>query len=212
MIAAKGGLATLKALKTIKATTKATATTPRGPVEVETTTYIEYPNHVHVDMRLPQGEQVQVFDGEHAWVRDPAGLHDVPAEGVQAMEVTLRRDIISALLAAHDGTLRARILPDAKDDSGALHHALELSGNDLDPFILYIDPATNLIAKETYVAAGPGRPLVEEVYSDYRRVDGVQVAFSALIRQGGRQVVDRRVTAFAINTPLDPSLFKRPAA
>ncbi len=212
VIAAKGGLSTLKALKTIKAVTKATASTPTGPVEVETTTYIEYPNRVHVDMVLPQGKQVQVFDGERAWVRDPGGLHDIPAPGVQAMETTLRRDIISALLAAHDGTLHARLLPDAKDDAGALHHALELSGNDMDPFILYVDPATNLIAKETYVASGPGRPLVEEIYSDYRPVDGVQVAFGAAIRQGGRQVVERRVTAFTINTLLDPALFKRPAA
>ena len=66
--------------------------------------------------------------------------------------------------------------------------------------MLYIDPATNLIAKETYVAAGPGQPLVEEVYSDYRRVDGVQVAVQRPHASACGQVVDRRVTAFAINT------------
>jgi zinc protease len=212
VIAAKGGLDRLKSLKTIKAITKATATTPTGPVVVETTTYIEYPNHVHVDMKLPQGLQVQVFDGAHAWVKDPAGVHDIPDAGVRAMQITLERDIISALVAAHDGTLHVRALPDAKDDAGAVHHALELSGAGTDPFILYIDPDTNLVAKETYFAGGPGGPLVEEVYSDYRPVDGVQVAFTAIIRQGGRQVVDRRVNAFTINTPLDPSLFKRPSA
>jgi zinc protease len=212
VIAAKGGLDRLEALKTIKATTKATATTPTGPVVVETTTYIEYPSHVHVDMKLPLGLQVQVFDGAHAWVKDPAGVHDIPDPGIRAMKITLERDIISALVAAHDGTLHVRALPDAKDDAGAVHHALELSGAGTDPFILYIDPATNLVAKETYFAGGPGGPLVEEVYSDYRPVDGVQVAFTAIIRQGGRQVVDRRVNTFTINTPLDPSLFKRPSA
>jgi len=212
VIAAKGGLDRLRALKTIKAVTKATATTPGGPVEVDTTTYIQYPNHVHVDMKLPEGTQVQVFDGQHAWVRDPAGIHDIPEQGVRAMEATLRRDIISALLAAHDGTLQARAMPDAKDESGAVHHALELSAAGADPFILYIDPTTNLIAKETYVAAGPQQPLIEEVYSDYRDVDGIQVAFDAVIRQGGRRVVERRVTAFTINTQLDPALFKRPTA
>jgi zinc protease len=212
VIAAKGGLDRLKALKTIKAITKATATTQGGPVEVETTTYIQYPNRVHVEMKLPDGNQVQVFDGQHAWVRDPAGIHDIPDAGVKAMDATLRRDIISALLAAHDGTLHARAMPDAKDESGVVRHVLELSAAGMDPFILYIDPSTNLIAKETYVAGGPQRPLIEEVYSDYRSVDGIQVAFDAVIRQGGRQVVDRRVTAFTINTQLDPALFKRPTA
>jgi hypothetical protein len=128
------------------------------------------------------------------------------------MEKTLQRDTIGALVAAHDGRLRVRLLPDAKDDKGALHHALEVSGPELDPVIFYVDPATNLIAKQAYVAGGPGRPLIEEIYSDYRAVDGVQMAFAATVRQGGRQVVDRRVTQFKINEPLAPSLFKRPSA
>jgi hypothetical protein len=32
------------------------------------------------------------------------------------------------------------------------------------------------------------------------------------MRQRGQQVVDRQVTDVKINTPLDPALFKRPAA
>jgi zinc protease len=212
VIAAKGGLARLRALKTITAVTKATIATPGGPVEAETTTYLEYPNHVHVETKLPQESQVQVYDGRRAWVRDSRGLHDVPEHAIRAIELTLRRDVISALLAAHDGSLRARLLPDVKDEAGSLHHALELSGADVDPFVLYIDPATHLVAKQTYVVGGPGQPLIEEMSSDYRLVDGVQVAFGATVRQGGRRLVDRHVTEFKINAPVDPSLFKRPAA
>ena len=40
--------------------------------------------------------------------------------------------------------------------------------------VLFIDPDTNLITKQTYVASGPGQPLVEEIFSDYRVVDGVR--------------------------------------
>jgi hypothetical protein len=167
---------------------------------------------VHVETKLPRETQVQVYDGQHAWVRDSRGLHDVPEYGVRGIELTLRRDVISALLAAHDGLLRARLLPDVKDQTGSLHHALELSGADLDPFVLFVDPATHLIAKQTYVVGGPGQPLIEELSSDYRLVDGVQVAFGATVRQGGRQMVDRHVTEFKINAPLDPALFRRPAA
>jgi zinc protease len=212
VIAAKGGLGRLRALKTITAVTKATIATPAGAIEAETTTYLEYPNHVHVETKLPRESQVHVYDGQHAWVRDSRGLHEVPEYGVRGIELTLRRDVISALLAAHDGALRARLLPDVKDQTGSLHHALELSGADLDPFVLFVDPATHLITKQTYVVGGPGQPLVEELSSDYRLVDGVQVAFGATVRQGGRQVVDRHVTEFKFNAPLDPALFRRPAA
>ncbi len=52
--------------------------------------------------------------------------------------------------------------------------------------IVYVDPATGLIARQTY-AAGPGAPIVEEAFSDYRQVDGVQVAYAATVsRAAGR--------------------------
>jgi len=127
------------------------------------------------------------------------------------MQTTLKRDTIAALLAAHDGRLRTRLLPDVKDAAGVVRHALELSSTTLDPLILYVDPDTNLIAKQAYVGVSVhGRPLVEEEYSDYRAVAGVQIAFTADMRQGGQRLVDRRVTDLRINEPLDASLFTRP--
>lgn len=213
VIAAKGGLDRLKSLKTITAVTKATMQGTGGSVDAETTTYIEYPDHVRVETRFPQGEQIQVFDGQHGWVKDADGVHTVSDFAIRQMKTTLERDTVSALLAAHDGRLQVRLLPDAKDQSGVLRHALELSSTTLEPIIFYVDPRTNLIDKQAYVAAGaPGQPLVEEVYSDYRPVDGVQIAFRAAMLQGGRQVVERRVTDLKINAPLDPSLFKRPGS
>src|SRR5206468_7339205 len=74
VIAAKGGLATLRGIKSLKAVTAATMIPPEAAgdsVEAETTTYLEYPNHVRVETKAPQGVQIQVYDGEHGWVRDP---------------------------------------------------------------------------------------------------------------------------------------------
>jgi hypothetical protein len=119
--------------------------------------------------------------------------------------------MISLLLAAERGALRARLLPDVKNDDGTRHHMLEVSATDLDPVVLYVNPDTGLISKQTYVAGGAGRPLIEEVFSDYRPVDGVQIAYAATIRRGGQPVLERRVTDIKINARLDPALFKRPA-
>jgi zinc protease len=212
MIAAKGGLERLRSIRTIKAVTTAVVSTPDGPLEAETTTYLEYPNRVHLETTLPTERQLQVYDGRQGWVRDARGVREVPDAAIRAIELTFARDVISALLAARDGRLRARLLPDVRDESGDLLHALELSGTDVDPFVLLVDPASALVSKQTYVVGGPGRPLVEERSSDYRAVQGVQIAFKATVRQGGRQVLERRVTAFEINAPLDPALFTRPDA
>ncbi|MSO45696.1 MAG: insulinase family protein [Acidobacteria bacterium] len=72
------------------------------------------------------------------------------------------------------------------------------------------DPATSLIARQDCVAGGPGQPLIEEAFVDDRAVDGVQSAFTARVRSGGRPVLDRRVTDIRINPPLDSSLLTRP--
>src|SRR5688572_9058068 len=82
VIAAKGGLSTLRALATIKAVTVTSMKTPRGEVKSETTTWLQYPNRVRVETRLPEASVVQVYDGQRAWVRDPAGTHDIPNEAV----------------------------------------------------------------------------------------------------------------------------------
>jgi zinc protease len=211
-IAAKGGLDKLRAIKRLTAKTTTSMTGPDGRAQsAESTTYLEYPNHVRVETTLPGASTLQVYDGEHAWVRDPRGLQEVPERFVRDLQTSLRRDTISVLLAAEQGTVRARALPDVKDEAGKTLHALELSSNDLDPMVLFIDPATGLIAKQTYVVGGPGQPVIEEMFADYRLVDGVQIAFAANVRVAGKPTLERHVSEIAINPRLDAALFKRPA-
>src|SRR6188474_75400 len=107
--------------------TRAETMTRTGSVRSETTTYLQYPNRVRVETKLPDATVVQVYDGSRGWVKDPNGVHDVPEQMVRDLEAGFRRDTVAALLAARDGSVRARILPDVKDDGGRVHHALELA-------------------------------------------------------------------------------------
>jgi hypothetical protein len=217
VIAAKGGLETLRQVKSIIATTRSELRAPGDgnrpdlPVPAETITYLEYPNRVRVETKLPNANILQVSNGSRAWVKDPSGTHDVPPEELREMSTGLRRDTIALLLAAQEGKVRVRALPDIKDDTGKLYHALEFSANDLDPVVLSIDPRTRLIAKQTYLVQGPEQTLIEELFSEYQAVDGVQVAFLARVRRGGEVVLERHVTDIKINAPLGPALFTRPA-
>jgi zinc protease len=208
-IAAKGGLQKLRAVRSITAGTSTLVMSQEG-FEAEATTYLVYPDRVRIDTTLQGVTSVQVYDGDQAWVRDPSGVHQVPAGATRNLKVSLQRNPISLLLAAERGTVRARLLPDIKDAAGTLRRALEVSGTDLDPVVLYIDPDTGLISKETYVAGGPGQPLIEELFSDYRAVDGVLVAYVTTIRRGGQPILEQRVREITINGPLDSTLFERP--
>jgi hypothetical protein len=206
VIAAKGGLEVLRGVKRIRAAAKAL------PVDADLVTYLEYPNKMRVETTVPGGTHLEVFDGQRGWVRDPGGLHEVPAEAIRNVEASFRRDTIAMLLAAHDGTLATRRLPDVKDEKGRVFHALELSSPKLDPIVLYIDPATMLIAKQVYIGGGPGTPVVEELFTDYKQVSGVAIAFTAAIKSGGQQVYERHLTNVEINPSIDAKLFSRPGS
>lgn len=216
VIAAKGGLERLRGIRSVVLKQHQTAHSPDGVREGETTIYLSYPNRVRVDNDVSDGvrhvTQQQGFDGERGWSRDPMGVHDVSAQMLREIVAGLRRDEIPLLLGAADGRVRARLLPDVKDADGRTHQALELSAGDFEPIVLYIDPISHLVDRRAYVAGTTGQPLVEERLTDYRPVEGIQVAFSGSISMGGRAMVERRVDSITFNTPVDPVLFKRPAS
>ena len=210
-IAAKGGLEKLRGIKTILAKQTLVNQVSNGQVTSDSTNYIEYPSRFRVETQTPTGLVVQGFDGTQSWMKDSRGIHDAPESVARDARASLRRETVALLLAAKDGTLTPRALPDVRDASGKVSHALELSARDLNPVILYVDPASGLITKQTFVADAPNRPLVEEEFSDYRAIDGVQVAFRA-VRKVGDLNVERRVSEIKINPVVDPSIFKRPAS
>ncbi len=206
-IAAKGGLDKLRAIRSIVAKQTQSTHRPDGETQVETTNYIQYPDR----FRVEAPDVVQGYDGAHAWMKDRGGVHDAPESLARDAALSLRRDVVALLLAAKDGTLATRLLPDVKDPEGHVSHALEISAKDLNPIVLYIDPDTSMVRKRLFTANAPGRPIVEEQFSDYRPVDGIQFAFQATQKVGPLSV-ERKITDVKINAAIDPTLFKRPAS
>jgi predicted Zn-dependent peptidase len=213
-IAGEGGLEALQAVRGLRAVAVAPVTGRSGETaQVETTTLVEYPDRVRIESRLPDATIVQVYDGRHAWIRDPGGVHEVPDEAVRGIAASLARDPIPLLLAARRGTLHVRRLSDAPGEGGRAQHVLEFTGDalgDQQPVILYIDDASGRISRQTYPTGTPGEPLVEESFADYRDVDGVQIPFATTVARGGRTVARRTLTDVTLNPPADPGRFARP--
>jgi zinc protease len=207
-IEAKGGLEKLRSVKTVSAAATTTLVTPDGPVEARTVTYIEYPDRFRVEATLPMGEVVQTYADGEAWVRNAMGVQDAPPEMRDDFRRSVKRDVIALLLEAASGRLPLRPLPGAGD--GTLE-GVEISSKETGPIQLFIDPATGMIVRQSYVTAGSGDPQrTDEMFSDYRSVDGLQVAFKAQLKRGGATIIERTVTEYRYNVPLQPALFKKP--
>jgi zinc protease len=210
VVEAKGGLAKLKGVKTVVAEAKTTFRMQQGALESATKTYVIYPDKFRVDATVAGADVWQVYNGGDAWQKDPNGVREAPEPMKHEFKASVRRDTIPLLIGAAEGTLTSKVLPE-EGQSGRVLRVLEISGKDLDPVRLYIDPSY-LIARQRFTTAGPdGRPQeAEEAFSDYRAVDGIQVPFTAEVLRNGRVILQRTLTEVRFNTDIDPKLFDRP--
>jgi zinc protease len=207
-IAAKGGLDRLRAVRTVRADTATTIVTAEGPVKQEGATLIAYPDRFRVETSLPTGRMVAVYARGETWVRGPNGLAEPTAIEKESIRAGASRDVTTLLLRAERGELGARALADTQDGDQRLN-VLELGGGTREAVRLFLDSKSGLVLKQAYTTPD-GSAEAEEIYSDYRTVDGIRVAFKAVLKQAGATVVEREVTKFAINVPLDDALFRKP--
>jgi predicted Zn-dependent peptidase len=201
-IAAKGGLGKLKAIRTVRADTTTTVRAQTGRVTFPSTTWIEYPDHFRVDADMPGGKLAQVYAEGRYWVEDASGVKEMPENGRAPMQSAIEHDVIRLLVKASAGELVVREI----DSDDPLLGAIEVSGRGMSPLSLYINRDNGLIEKARYVGA-EGRS--EEVYSDYRNVNGVQFAFHTVLKRGALPEVERDVKTIHYNVPLAPGLFVR---
>ena len=70
--------------------------------------------------------------------------------------------------------------------------AIGVGGGAMQSTVLLLDPATDLIRAQRYDAPASDpwretRETIEEQFSDYRSVNGLQVAFAAVVQSAGRR-------------------------
>lgn len=211
----RGGLDKLQAIKAISADSETVLTTPDGKVTAQTRTFIEYPDRIRVEADLPDDAQVvQVYSDGKGWIKNPAGVFDAPPEMLAEFRSSARRDSLTLLIGAASGTLQARLLPE-EGFTGRTYKVIEVSGEGLAPVRLYIDPDSGTLGKLAFDRpvndpGFKGPPVSEEIYDDYRVVDGVQFAFKASVTQGGMVILERRLSAVRINPALSADVFSRP--
>ena len=207
-VAAKGSLSRLRSIQTVRAVATITLLETRsGRVDVPTTTSIRYPGGFRIDAQLPAGKLVQAFNAGQYWVEDDRGVREAPPQLAMEIRSHVQRDVIPLLLGLSDGRVRATRAPDEIDGTRKLP-VLFVEGAGMRPLSLVLDPDTLAILRQRYDME---TATMEERYSDYRAVDGLQVAFKAEVLRNGTPLIERVLRSIEFNLPLDPSLFTKPS-
>jgi hypothetical protein len=177
-----------------------------------TKTYIAYPDRFRVDAEISGAQTTQVFNSGSAWVKSPAGIQDAPPAMAADFAASVRRDIIPLLIEAAEGRVTVRKLTDQTARDGRPVQVLELSGPQLDRVRLFVDPQM-LIVGQAYTTPGPQSRsiLSEELFSDYRFINGIRVPFETQLLQNGQVVITRTITKVTFNEHVPDTLFNRPS-
>jgi len=210
IVAAKGGLQALKSIRTVIVDADMTVNTLRGPTIIPTKTYVVYPDKFRVDATFAGQQTIQAYNSGTAWVKDPAGVAAAPPAMRNDFAATVRRDTFPLLIAAAEGRLTVRQQAE-EGSAGAVLKVLEISGPGLDPLRLYVDRDYRIV-RQTYATPGPdGRSTrAEELFSDYRKVNGIDVPFKASVLRDGQKILDRTIKSVTFNTAVDLMLFQQP--
>jgi zinc protease len=207
-VEAKGGLDKLRSIKTMRAVANAIYQEGGGGdtarPTLKTITTIRYPGMFRVDAHSGTETMTQVFNAGEYWIRDVRGVTVGQPYVAEEFRASVQRDALALLIALSEGRITARR---EKDDDGM--PALWVEGGAMRPVTLVIDPNSALIVKQRYTAAGGAR--VEERFSDYRAIDGIQVAHRASVLRDSVPVLDRRLEKIEFNIDVPPGLFTKPS-
>ena len=204
-IAAKGGLAKLQGIKTVRVEGTMTSESIGKPIAFPIVMSIQYPDRFRVDAAMPGGKVAQVYADGRYWVETGDGVKELDPVAAGPIRANIQRDVVSVLIKAAAGKLVVR---DVDSDDPQLG-ALEISGDGMEPLTLLINRTNGLIEKARYMSAAEGR--AEEIYSDYRNVGGIQVPFHTVVRRAGLTMIERDVKTIRYNVPLSAALFVKPS-
>ena len=137
---------------------------------------------------------------------------------ITGQTLTADRDIITLLIDAAEGRLTVRKLADSTTADARPVQVLEISGPQLDRVRLFVDQQMLIVGQAYSVPGPPAAPgqqprsiLSEEVFSDYRLVNGIRVPFEAQLLQNGQPVLKRTITRVSFNEAVPDSLFNKPS-
>jgi outer membrane lipoprotein-sorting protein len=209
MIDAEGGRKVLEGIKdrTITGDIELTQMGLSGTI----TMYLKEPNKSRQDIEVMGMVITNAFDGEIAWSTNPqTGSSDELPEDAAA---EARRSALSqgnAVMLNPEKfdvkfTFKSK---EAVDDKDCL--VLLLTFADGHESTLYVDAKTYLLHKTVQIASGQmgGEVEQEMIFTDYKKVDGLNYAFTITILQEGEEFAVMTASEVKINSGLEDSLFK----
>jgi predicted Zn-dependent peptidase len=209
-VEAHGGLEKLKSVKNIVSEARVLVNSAMGQMQAEAKSYYLYPDKLRQDLKLPQMEISQIYDGSAAFAVTPMGIQPFPPEAANAFKNTIAREPVWLLTHLWENDIQVQYAgsEDVQDKPAHILLVPEPSGEVLRVFI---SEETHYIVKLASRETVQGVVANQETFlGDYRDVDGVKIAHHALQNVDGQLSSEVSVTGVTLNAELEESLFQEP--
>jgi len=206
-----GGEAKVKSLEAVRARGTAVVQTPQGEMTMAFVSTDVVPDRLHVSMKTPMGEMVQVVTRDMAFMSMMGQVRDLPSS-VREERVAMM-GLEPTAVVARLGDPAIVVVAQGTEKVGELEGVVLLVKVDGREARWVVDPKTGYVVRTVVTATGPQGP-GEEIsdLSDFRAVDGIPMAHKVVKTTGGQPSQRITIEAFEVNPQIDAKLFDKPAA
>jgi hypothetical protein len=181
-----------------------TLTPPGAPQGVPVESVVAYevlPGKSRLELNTAFGVMIQGFNGEVGWMSMMGQVRDMTEQLKQS-----RNYGVNVLRRYNQSGYSVQPLPEAEVE-GKKAKVMAVSDADGHTTKFFIDPESHFILKTAAEVRGQQ---LEEVYADYKLVNGIQVPHRRTILQNGSKVIELVASEVQINPDIDPALFDKP--
>lgn len=203
IVAAAGGQERLEALRDLATEGEVYFGARLAPARFKE--YYLNPDKLRTDMHFPNGMVTDACDGEAAW--ETEGLYGRPIDAVRFTVALAQRQLplwlLSRLPAIRDQGLQAV--------HGRQAHVLEVADAQANPMQLaFAEEDLLLLRYEGKSYAVTAQTVATTLFTDYRPVDGYQIAFHTVDMMDDRVYQERFIESAQANRGIGPGLFQPP--
>jgi hypothetical protein len=161
------------------------------------------PSTVRQDNELPFMKQSVYSDGTTGWLSGMQGVQTLTPPILKQIHGEAFRQLVTLVMSDHDADRTVNYAGEG---------VLDISTKDGESVHLTVDEKTGVPGKLAYQqSAAEGGAAVEQVFADWRDVDGIKLPFQWTVMQGGKKFAGATVQDYKINSGLTPeTLGKRP--
>ena len=201
---ARGGLLRLRGITTIKKT----GTLSMMGNEAALTVYSKRPDLLRQEMKVNGQTVINGFDGVTPWIVNPisGATRPIIVSGPLAATIREQSEFDGPLVDYKSRGLTVSVEGvELAGEQGVVH--LRLTSASKQVRHLYLDAATYLDAK---LMTEQEQMKLEQVFADYREVDGIQVPFVIRTLVNGVQQSEIRLKQVEFNVKMDDTMFRVP--